>query len=72
MKHYQTRVEGRASSAGQAKRYEPVREFKRATSYCPRKASNFAEASMDRSSRGGPLYLAWRILDEARDYRKQQ
>ena len=29
--------------------YEPVREFERATSYCP-------------------LYLAWRILDEARDY----
>ena len=23
---------------------------------------------MDRSPRGGPLYLAWRILDEARDY----
>jgi hypothetical protein len=35
MKHHQTRVEGRASSAGQAKRYEPVREFERATSYCP-------------------------------------
>ena len=29
--------------------YEPVREFERATSYCP-------------------LYLAWRIVDEARDY----
>jgi hypothetical protein len=29
--------------------YEPVRDFERATSYCP-------------------LYLAWRILDEARDY----
>jgi hypothetical protein len=29
--------------------YAPVREFERATSYCP-------------------LYLAWRILDEARDY----
>src|SRR5208283_6063677 len=50
MKHQQqTRVEGRASNAGQAKRYEPVREFERATSYCP-------------------LYLAWRIVDEARDY----
>jgi hypothetical protein len=49
MKHHQTRVEGRGSRAGQAKRYEPVREFERATSYCP-------------------LYLAWRILDEARDY----
>src|ERR1017187_901553 len=49
MKHHQTRVEGRESRAGQAKRYEPVREFERATSYCP-------------------LYLAWRILDEARDY----
>jgi hypothetical protein len=46
--------------------------FEQKTSYCPRKASNFAEASMDRSPRGGPLYLAWRILDEARDYRKQQ
>ena len=31
------------------KTYEPVREFERATSYCP-------------------LYLAWRIVDEARDY----
>jgi hypothetical protein len=31
------------------KNYVPVREFERATSYCP-------------------LYLAWRILDEARDY----
>jgi hypothetical protein len=31
------------------KNYEPVREFERATSYCP-------------------LYLAWRIVDEARDY----
>jgi len=29
--------------------YEPVREFERATSYCP-------------------LYLAWRVVDEARDY----
>ena len=29
--------------------YEPVREFERATSYCP-------------------LYLAWCIVDEARDY----
>ena len=29
--------------------YEPVREFERATSYCP-------------------LYLAWRIVDEARHY----
>jgi len=29
--------------------YEPVRDFERATSYCP-------------------LYLAWRIVDEARDY----
>jgi hypothetical protein len=44
-KYYQTRVEGRSASAllrrdkksraGQAKRYEPVREFERATSYCP-------------------------------------
>jgi hypothetical protein len=49
MKHRQTRVEGREPRAGQAKRYEPVRKFERATSYCP-------------------LYLAWRILDEARDY----
>jgi hypothetical protein len=32
-----------------SKIYEPVREFERATSYCP-------------------LYLAWRIVDEARDY----
>jgi hypothetical protein len=72
MKHHQTRVEGRETRARQATRYEPVREFERQTSYCPRKASNFAEASMDRSPRGGPLYLAWRILDEARDYRKQQ
>src|ERR1039458_9044519 len=45
----QTRAEGRASSAGQVKRYEPVREFERQTSYCP-------------------LYLAWRIVNEARDY----
>jgi hypothetical protein len=48
--------------------YEPVTEFERQTSYCPRKASNFADASMDRSPRGWPLYLAWRIVDEARDY----
>jgi hypothetical protein len=48
--------------------YAPVTDFERATSYCPRKASNFAEASMDRSPRCRPLYLAWRILDEARDY----
>jgi hypothetical protein len=41
--------------------YEPVMKFERATSYCPRKAA----------PRGKPLYLAWRILDEARDYRKQ-
>jgi hypothetical protein len=41
--------ECRETRAGQAKRYEPVREFDWATSYCP-------------------LYLAWRILDEARDY----
>ena len=40
---------GRVSRTEQAKRYEPVREFERATSYCP-------------------LYLAWHILDEARDY----
>ena len=58
MKHHKPRVESRASSAGQAKRYEPVTDFERATSYCPRKASNFAEASMDRSPRGRPLYLA--------------
>ena len=45
----QTRAEGRASSAGQVKRYEPVREFEQQTSYCP-------------------LYLAWIIVDEARDY----
>ena len=32
--------------------YEPVREFERQTSYCPRKAA----------PRGGPLYLAWRIV----------
>jgi hypothetical protein len=38
--------------------YAPVAEFERQTSYCPRKAA----------PRGGPLYLAWRILDEARDY----
>jgi hypothetical protein len=49
MKYHQTRVEGRAPSAGPAKRYEPVREFERQTSYCP-------------------LYLAWRIVDEARNY----
>jgi hypothetical protein len=36
----------------------PVTDFERATSYCPRKAA----------PRGCPLYLAWRILDEARDY----
>jgi hypothetical protein len=45
MKHHQTRVEGRSASAllrrdkepraGQTERYEPVREFERATSYCP-------------------------------------
>jgi hypothetical protein len=46
---HQARVEGRASSTGRAKRYEPVKEFERQTSYCP-------------------LYLAWRIVDEARDY----
>jgi hypothetical protein len=50
MKHQQqTRVEGRESRTEPAKCYEPVREFERATSYCP-------------------LYLAWRIVDEARDY----
>jgi hypothetical protein len=38
--------------------YAPVTDFERATSYYPRKASNFAEASMDRSPRGRPLYLA--------------
>jgi hypothetical protein len=32
--------------------------FEQKTSYCPCKASNFAEASMDRSPHGGPLYLA--------------
>jgi len=45
----QTRVEGRESRAGQPKRYAPVTEFERQTSYCP-------------------LYLAWRIVAEARDY----
>ena len=43
----QPTVEGRERQ--QEKRYELVREFERATSYCP-------------------LYLAWRILDEARNY----
>ncbi|MGA3145630.1 MAG: hypothetical protein ABSF10_21750 [Verrucomicrobiota bacterium] len=38
--------------------YAPVTDFERATSYYPRKAT----------PRGKPLYLAWRILDEARDY----
>jgi hypothetical protein len=37
--------------------YAPVTEFERQTSYCPRKAA----------PRGRPLYLAWRILDEARN-----
>ena len=31
----QTRAEGRASRTEPAKRYEPVREFERQTSYCP-------------------------------------
>jgi hypothetical protein len=35
-----------------------VSQFEQKTSYCPRKAA----------PRGKPLYLAWRILDEARDY----
>jgi hypothetical protein len=48
----------------QRKIYEPVTDFERATSYCPRKASNFADTSMDRSPRCRPLYLAWRILDD--------
>jgi phytoene/squalene synthetase len=39
------------------KTYAPVTDFERATSYCPRKAA----------PRCRPLYLAWRILDEARD-----
>jgi len=56
MKHDETRVEGRASRAEQAKRCEPaiskaegrrlkaeVSEFEKQTSYCP-------------------LYLAWRIV----------
>jgi hypothetical protein len=45
----QTRVERRESRIEIAKRYEPVKEFEQATTYCP-------------------LYLAWRIVDEARDY----
>jgi hypothetical protein len=53
MKSRETKVEGRGR-----KSYPPVTDFERATSYCPRKAA----------PRGGPLYLAWRILDEARDY----
>jgi hypothetical protein len=36
--------------------YEPVREFEKQTSYCPRKAAPRCE----------PLYLARRIVDEAR------
>jgi hypothetical protein len=35
-----------------------VSEFEQQTSYCPRKAA----------PGGKPLYLAWRIVDEARDY----
>jgi hypothetical protein len=40
------------------KNYVPVTDFERQTSYCPRKTA----------PRCRPLYLAWRILDEARDY----
>src|ERR1019366_5067539 len=49
MKNRETKVESRGSGAGRALRHAPVRDFERATSYCP-------------------MYLAWRILDEARDY----
>ena len=45
----QTTADRRGSRTAAEKRYELVREFERATSYCP-------------------LYLAWRILDEARNY----
>jgi hypothetical protein len=37
------------------KTYEPVTEFERATSYCPRKAA----------PRGGPLYLAGKQMLKA-------
>jgi hypothetical protein len=49
VRHKQTVRMGTELQRMKRKIYEPVREFERATSYCP-------------------LYLAWRILDEARDY----
>jgi hypothetical protein len=49
MKHDTTRIDSRAPRAENGKRYQPVREFERQTSFCP-------------------LYLAWHVVDEARDF----
>jgi hypothetical protein len=43
-----------------------VSGFEQKTSYCPRKTSNFADASMDRSPRGRPLYLAGKQMLKAK------
>jgi hypothetical protein len=56
----------RAISKAEGRRLKAeVSLFEQKTSYCPRKASNFAEASMDRSPRGRPLYLAGKQMLKA-------
>jgi hypothetical protein len=57
----------RAISKAEGQRLKAkVSWFEQKTSYCPHKASNFAEASMDRSPRGRPLYLAGKQMLKAK------